>query len=44
MTARKAARRYGAIGERATAGFATALLHHWLGHDLRLKREQFDNA
>jgi hypothetical protein len=33
MTARKAARRYGAIGERAADGFATTLLHHWLGHD-----------
>jgi hypothetical protein len=33
MTAREAARRYSAIVERAAAGFATALLHHWLGHD-----------
>jgi hypothetical protein len=33
MTARKAARRYGAIDERAAAGFATTLLHHGLGHD-----------
>jgi len=37
MTARKAARRYSAIDERAAAGFATALLHHWLGHDHRMK-------
>jgi hypothetical protein len=34
MTARKAVRRYSAMGKRATAGFATALLHQWLGHDL----------
>jgi hypothetical protein len=33
MTAREAARRYSATDERAAAGFATALLHHWLGHD-----------
>jgi hypothetical protein len=33
MTAHEAARHYGAIVERAAAGFATALLHHWLGHD-----------
>jgi hypothetical protein len=33
MTAREAARRYSAIVERAAAGFATALLHHWMGHD-----------
>jgi hypothetical protein len=32
MTAREAARRY-AIDERAAGGFATALLHHWMGHD-----------
>jgi len=35
MTAREAARRYSAIVERAAAGFATALLHHWMGHDPR---------
>jgi hypothetical protein len=39
MTARKAIRRYSAIGERAAAGFATALLHHAQGHD-RVKRLQ----
>ena len=33
MTAREAAHRYGATGQRAAVGFATALLHHWLGHD-----------
>jgi hypothetical protein len=33
MTAREAARRYSAIDERAPVGFATALLHHWRGHD-----------
>jgi hypothetical protein len=33
MTAREAARRYSAIDKRAAGGFATALLHHWLGHD-----------
>jgi hypothetical protein len=33
MTTREAARRYGAIGERAAAGFATILLHHCVGHD-----------
>jgi hypothetical protein len=33
MTAREAARRYSASWERATVGFATTLLHHWLGHD-----------
>jgi hypothetical protein len=33
MTAREAARRYGAIVERATVGFATTLLHHHRGHD-----------
>ena len=35
MTAREAALRYGAIDERAAAGFATAQLHHWRGHDPR---------
>jgi hypothetical protein len=34
MTAREAARRYGAIDERAAAGFAT-LLHHCVGRDPR---------
>ncbi len=33
MTARKAAHRYSAMGKRAAAGFATALLHHCVGHD-----------
>ena len=36
MTAREAARRYSAIDKRAAVGFATALLHHWLGHDSAL--------
>jgi hypothetical protein len=33
MTAREAAHRYSANDERVAVGFATALLHHWLGHD-----------
>ncbi len=33
MTAREAAHRYSAMGKRAAVGFATTLLHHWLGHD-----------
>jgi hypothetical protein len=41
MTAREAARRYGAIVKRAAAGFATALLHHWLGHDLEMPCAKF---
>jgi hypothetical protein len=35
MTAREAAGRYSASWERATGGFATTLLHHYRGHDLR---------
>ena len=38
MTAREAARRYSAIDKRAAVGFATALLHHWLGHDPKVLR------
>ena len=33
MTAREAAHRYSTMGKRAAVGFATTLLHHWLGHD-----------
>jgi len=36
MTAREAVRRYSASWERAAVGFATTLLHHYRGHDLRL--------
>jgi hypothetical protein len=33
MTAREAARRCSAFGERAAVGSANALLHHWMGRD-----------
>jgi hypothetical protein len=39
MTARKAVCRYGAIDERAAAGFAGALLHHEVGHGLPTRED-----